>query len=446
MSGRWLLDAAALWGASRRVLWKHVALRNNQFRDYQETSSLARAIKNQTDRVTRTIRAASTLAEHSDEQSQKYSAAPKTRDTKDKTAIPSEKSVDRGGREAKPLQEVLEQDHFYIRSKANTTDQPVASSSIDVQQEQAKGISLPDGTITTADVSQAQSNSRNDVFSKPSRSAPAKEPLLADGEHPVLRPKASERSSIPDPAGSTNGLPASEGRRLQRQAEAQIPSQVAEPPSSPSLNADRITSDEPEVFVDRNRDVYYTPTSNSSPVLSSFPHVEIPKNAKDTQAGNEHVPDTGINQDVYYSSKPDGEAQLGPQVQAEPEQDPVSDQMLSEIFHSPKVAKLLTGKQGGLDNSMALHLLGPDSALRKETNASDEGDNDSLNSRSGSEGRTRVDSESKVTPGSSTEVNIRNVDVHELASDIAKDAEASATEGERVRDCCNYSHGLDTDN
>ena len=54
MSGKRLLDAAAIFNASRRVAAKHVVLRKDQLDNYNKTSSLAHAIKNETDRVTLT--------------------------------------------------------------------------------------------------------------------------------------------------------------------------------------------------------------------------------------------------------------------------------------------------------------------------------------------------------------------------------------------------------
>lgn len=63
MTGRRLLDVAAIVKASRGVAAKHVALRQHQLDVYSKTSSLAKAIKSQTDRVTLTVNAASKLAE-----------------------------------------------------------------------------------------------------------------------------------------------------------------------------------------------------------------------------------------------------------------------------------------------------------------------------------------------------------------------------------------------
>jgi aarF domain-containing kinase len=62
MAGKRLLDIAALVNASRGVAQKHVALRTRQLEMWNKTSSVAKAVKSQTDRVTETANAASFLA------------------------------------------------------------------------------------------------------------------------------------------------------------------------------------------------------------------------------------------------------------------------------------------------------------------------------------------------------------------------------------------------
>jgi aarF domain-containing kinase len=62
MAGKRLLDLAALFNASRGVVQKHIALTSRQVDVYNRTSTLARAVRSQTDRVTETAKAASFLA------------------------------------------------------------------------------------------------------------------------------------------------------------------------------------------------------------------------------------------------------------------------------------------------------------------------------------------------------------------------------------------------
>jgi len=63
MSGRRLVDAARLAAAARNVARQHIALRSEQLDAYSRTSTLAKAAKGQTDRVTLTVKAAIALAE-----------------------------------------------------------------------------------------------------------------------------------------------------------------------------------------------------------------------------------------------------------------------------------------------------------------------------------------------------------------------------------------------
>jgi aarF domain-containing kinase len=90
-------------------------------------------------------------------------------------------------------------------------------------------------------------------------------------------------------------LPANEAKKLQRQAEFQIPSRPAEPPTSGSSSEDSA-----ELGIDQEKDVFYKPSANASPVLSSLPRVKVPKVTEDIQESDEHVQDAQINQDVYY--------------------------------------------------------------------------------------------------------------------------------------------------
>ncbi|KAI7219542.1 ABC1-domain-containing protein [Hortaea werneckii] len=67
MAGRRLIDAAKLFGASGNVAKQHLAVRRQQWDVYSRTSTLAKAIKNQTDRVTVTAAAATELAKRFNE-------------------------------------------------------------------------------------------------------------------------------------------------------------------------------------------------------------------------------------------------------------------------------------------------------------------------------------------------------------------------------------------
>lgn len=74
MAGKRLLDVAALFNASRGVAQKHIALRNRQLELWNKTSSVAKAVKSQTDRVTETAKAASFLASRLNENASPWTA------------------------------------------------------------------------------------------------------------------------------------------------------------------------------------------------------------------------------------------------------------------------------------------------------------------------------------------------------------------------------------
>ncbi|KAI6888974.1 ABC1-domain-containing protein [Hortaea werneckii] len=67
MAGRRLIDAAKLFGASGNVAKQHLAVRRQQWDVYSRTSTLAKAVKDQTDRVTVTAAAAIELAKRFNE-------------------------------------------------------------------------------------------------------------------------------------------------------------------------------------------------------------------------------------------------------------------------------------------------------------------------------------------------------------------------------------------
>ncbi|KAH8803270.1 ABC1 family-domain-containing protein [Xylogone sp. PMI_703] len=92
MAGKRLVDLAALFNASRGVAKKHVALRARQIDVYNQTSTLAKAVKYQTDRVTETAKAAAFLASRLNESPPAWTvdepaqAPPKTRPSPNKPA------------------------------------------------------------------------------------------------------------------------------------------------------------------------------------------------------------------------------------------------------------------------------------------------------------------------------------------------------------------------
>ena len=184
MAGRRLLDAAKLFGATRSIAKQHFALRSQQWDVYTRTSTLARAVKNQTDRVTVTARAAYALARRVNEKPPAYThadAEPATYTTQarqDETSIPRQETV-RGAERSAAQDEGLEQDHHYQRSRDNAAVEDPPSEDLGVTQKKAARGALPDGTIPPAgsEVGSSSTSQTRDTFSQRPVSEPPKEPL-----------------------------------------------------------------------------------------------------------------------------------------------------------------------------------------------------------------------------------------------------------------------------
>lgn len=429
MAGKRLLDAASLFNASRAVASKHLALRSQQLDVYKRTSSLAKAVKNQTDRVTLTFRAAAALAERFEGQSVSYStqassssqAQPSSRNA----PVPSNASVEGSGKLQKTKQG-LEQDHFYEKSKGNATADSVPDGMLGVRQEKADRYPLPDGTIPSAGTDIGLSERDKDVYHNKQQSAPVKELLKEEkpGSEPDLQPKTSGRTSIPEPAGSSSSLSGEEAKKLQRQAEFQIPSRSAEQPSPESSSGDGA-----ELGIGQDKDVFYNPSTTATPVLSALPRVKVPKVTEDTQGSDEHVQDTGINQDVFYSASR-AQAQAVPSAQAVPEQVQASAEMLSELFHSPKVARMLSGKRINGESAKGLKMQAAKDTPVEQSNSSQGKDQDTFNVRT-SEQKDPGEAKQPVSE-SSSRTESGEEEMHKLAADMARDVEKASSQDQQV--------------
>ncbi|PYH48223.1 protein kinase COQ8 [Aspergillus saccharolyticus JOP 1030-1] len=131
-------------------------------------------------------------------------------------------------------------------------------------------------------------------------------------------------------SSATTDLSPAQARQAQRQAEAQIPSTVADHngsgPASP-LN------------VSQQQDVFYEPSKHSTAGESGLPRMKLPKTANDTQVGA----DSEINADVFYSP-----VKTAPMDQSSTtdttEQSEIPEEMMKDIFHSPRVARMMSRK------------------------------------------------------------------------------------------------------
>ncbi len=434
MSGKRLLDAAALFKATRSVASKYAALRTHQFDAYQKTSSLAKALKGQTDRVTLTVKAASALAGRVQQSSDNYSTQPSSQpsDTQ-RPQVPSHDSVQSPG-SAPAGKEGLQQDHFYERSQQNSTTQPAPEHDIGVKQETAKRYPLADGTIPPSESNLTPSTPDKDSFSTLQQTEPHKIPLNEEHQPTKanLEPTSSGETSIPDPSNEPSAPPPEEARKLQREAEKQIPSQAAEPPP-------------PELGVGQEQDVFYIPSPEAGRVLSALPRVKLPKNTVDEQNSVSRVADEGINPDVYYSSAPDGQEQAVPEQQAIPQQNEPSEEMYSELFHSPKVAKILKGTPKPADSSKGLNLKGVKGTPIKGDNSRPRGDPESFNIRPTAEaGKVETETQRFSDPTASSQDSTKD-DIQTLAADIAGDASQASANANGVSILATPTHRHCTD-
>jgi aarF domain-containing kinase len=338
MAGRRLVDAAKLFNASKSIAQKHVVLRSNQLDAFNKTSSLAKAVKSQTDRVTLTAAAAIALSKRFGEEAPSYANAAAQQATGTQHSdIPSKETVRRDA-PVDGVKEGIEQDHHYDRSEQHSAVRPPPEAELEVEQEEAPRRPLPDGTIPTSGVTLEQEEKGQDTFSERSIAEAPKEPLAEKSEQirqedEGIKPVESDKSTIPLP-----GQP----REDSSAAAAPIPAHANDLQQPPKRS--RIE----ELQAGHDRDVFYSRSVESQPAPSSQPRAEIPSHTETKQASDEHVDDKQLNQDVFYSVPKPGRQQT--QNVASEEED-IPEEISKDLFHSPRVAKML----GGVPNSQMEH-------------------------------------------------------------------------------------------
>jgi aarF domain-containing kinase len=284
MSGKRLLDLATLFNASRGVAQKHIALRTRQVEVYNRTSSITRAVRNQTKRVTETAKAASFLASRLNESAPTWTSEVQE-DKESGGPIPSRHST-RGNSDVSQRKGGLEQDHFYKRSLDNSAVDVPPNEDLHIAQEKAFQYPLPDGTIPPGDSDLNTPNIDHDIVPTRQQNEPSKDPLVNGG----LRPSSPKKSSIPSPI--SRPLSADAARAMQRHSELQIPSKTADSVGESSIDPLEKSHDE---------DSFYVRSGHTSPALSSLPRVKIPEYPSSTQKGDPRLTHDQFNSDSYYS-------------------------------------------------------------------------------------------------------------------------------------------------
>ncbi|KAF9884360.1 hypothetical protein FE257_001873 [Aspergillus nanangensis] len=180
-----------------------------------------------------------------------------------------------------------------------------------------KGIkSQADGLCMTAKAAAVLANR----FNEPSPPSPPPEPT-ANSPTPNVPDGATRH---PAPPSHPSHLSPDQARKSQRKSEFQIPETAAE------YSAEEVSG---KLDVSRQQDYFYEPSQTAGPGLSSLPRVKLPKTGGDSQTPI----NSGINADVYYSPVEPEEKSV------EKEQD-LPDEVMGQIFHSRKVASVLSRK------------------------------------------------------------------------------------------------------
>ncbi|KAI9807265.1 MAG: hypothetical protein M1833_000008 [Piccolia ochrophora] len=413
MAGRRLLDVAAIFNVSRSVARKHVTLRTQQLDRYGKTSVWVKAVRHG---GASAATQSSKLAANSQDQ------GPRKLGQDDAGSIPRTETVAREN-PARDVKEGLEQDHFYERSDTNTiVDQP-SETEFNPQQKKAKRHPLPDGSIPPPE-SEFNVRSRDrDVFTKQPKTEPPKDPLKAqraqEAQEPVgkgqgLNPESASSSTIPDPDPDIKPSSPDKARTNQRQSEYQIPSKAAEQPPTPATSGGKLGEG-------RDDDIFYKRSQRAPPVLSSLPRTKIPRQTEDTQNGDEHVEDGKINSDVFYSSQGHQEVEPIPQKEVLPEQEQVPDDINTDVFYSPRIAKLLGAKKSGEKDQSTLKPKATKGTPVERTGLTGGRDKDTFNVRTTEQ---TVPAEPEVSPSADFEQSQKQApeeDIHDLAEDIAKE-------------------------
>ncbi|KAE9374513.1 ABC1-domain-containing protein [Stipitochalara longipes BDJ] len=409
MAGKRLLDVAALFNASRGVAQKHVALRARQVDVYNRTSTLAKGVKNQTDRVTETAKAASFLASRLNESGPSWTPeaaeTPARSQSSQNGSIPSKESTE-GSQALKP-KNGIEQDHFYERSTSNSSTDPIPEDDLEIQQEKADSYPLPDGTIppTKSDLNAKPMD--HEVLSTRPQDEAVKRPLENEG----LQPTSSNVSTIPLP--TRKPLSAESVRKLQRQSELPIP----------SISADASEDTIPDPLkMGHDEDNFYTKLTHTSPVLSSLPRVKMPKHTSSIQGVDSHLPEGQINSDSFYTA---GSSESVPAVTAVPEQDAVPEGVDTALFYSPRVARLLGGKTQGFKQD-GLELKGVKDTPIDHTGIAAVKDQDTFIVRTSQEDHPTVpEVDASMKTDTAKTSSISRKEVKDLAQDISKGIDPS---------------------
>lgn len=382
MAAKRLLEALAVFKALRSVVAKHTALRQDQLDAYSKTSSLAKAARSQAAQFPRILRATSALRDSINGST--YTSITRTSSTSRRAhdSVPSYKSANgtSGNND-------ITEDSAKGNSHETLEDKTVIESSPkNVNQNKAK-------ESPASDRSEPQIKSAA-YKTQPFGAAASQNPETGFHEEP-LRDKGKQVDNN-DPAdfsyksSTSQELSAEKARKSQWQAENHIPSQTAEPPPAAASEPDKVeVSNNSKSDLDRakEQEVFYSPSTETDNALSALPRVKIPKNTEDKQQSDKHVSDEQIDQEVFYSTVSNGE---GEEKQGASEKKQLPDEMLTELFHSPRAAKLLQGKQNEVNKREGFNLHAVQATPIRQSTLPSEQDQDTFSRRPNLEGPENI--------------------------------------------------------
>ena len=347
MSGRRILDAVAILKAARTVASNHTRLRRQEFDAFKNTSSLINAFREGVHQAGTDIRNATVVARPNggSEARNPIETTTSERDIKE-TPTTTAKNED------------LEQEHLYGISKDETAVAPIPSKELQLKGERDKRKPLPDGTIPSTRHPTIISDAEADMSPDVRRNVPFKK-HIAETVNIASGPNGLGRSTSPGPIEYATRSSFYSVQGSQHQSVQQATSRLPEPSPDDPLVLEA-ASGEDELCVDQEKDVYHKPHSQASPVYSSLPRVKVPRNTENSQDDDKYTHGKGINQDVYYTTPQDTTCDALPETQSIPQQETIPEELYSEIFHSPRVAKLLTRENRRDRSREDLHIQGPE--------------------------------------------------------------------------------------
>lgn len=289
MTGKRVLDLVALLKASRGVASQIALISRDRYNVYSKTSSLVHALQSQVEQASSAINITKTQGQ-----------ASKNDSLSADNVIPNEGKD--GAPKVQKTEHALTEDLFYKRSDQNSAADPAPSNTIDIKQETARQRPLPDGTIPSdGDSSSSSAN------------------------HVPFRPSSGK------------------ARTMQRASEHQIPSQSAEPPPV-YLQTDR-EKEFAGLHVDQEQDVFFQAPRKIGAVVSALPRVKIPKNSETVQEIDEHLPRDFVNREVFYSTIAKEKIEPIENTNAASDDHHLPDETYSQLFQSPKVARMMSAKE-----------------------------------------------------------------------------------------------------